>query len=79
MQSFDSGTRSGRFTRDQAGDSLWRSSSVTTAEAPPGGGTEGFGAAPFEVQAFSGIQDVQQETGEAVHASEQLMKKCFKT
>ncbi|KAL0040404.1 hypothetical protein WJX77_006208 [Trebouxia sp. C0004] len=60
-QTADNGAQSGRFTRDQPGDCLWRTSSSVTADGFLG--TDPFGAAAFEIQAFSGIQDLQQEAG----------------
>ncbi len=61
LQAADNGARSGRFTRDQPGESLWRTSSSVTADGSPG--ADPPGATAFEIQAFSGIQDLQQEAG----------------
>ncbi len=64
LQAADNGARSGRFTRDQPGESLWRTSSSVTADGSPG--ADSYGAAAFEIQAFSGIQDLQQEAGNSL-------------
>jgi len=64
LQPADSGARSGRFTRDQPGESLWRTSSSVTADGSPG--ADPIGPAAFEIQAFSGIQDLQQEAGNSL-------------
>ncbi len=64
LQAADNGARSGRFTKDQPGESLWRTSSSVTADGSPG--ADSLGATAFEIQAFSGIQDLQQEAGNSL-------------
>ena len=64
MQGTEAGPRSGRFTRDQACDSLRRTSSNVAQQALPGAIGEACSPAAFELQPFSGVQHTQPEAGD---------------
>lgn len=64
MQGTEAGSRSSRFTRDQAHDPLQRTNSSAAQQASPGAAGEAFSLAAFDVQPFSQNQQSQPEAGD---------------